>query len=204
MKAGKLQTAEKTFAQAYRYRNYWKKGTKQNGGITVSGGEPLLQAEFVTELFHLAKQKKVHTALDTSGNPFGSTLLPMEQFEALMDVTDLVILDLKLMNEKGHKELTGQPNGNILEMARWLSDHGKTMWLRHVLVPGLTDDENDLRQMGELIRRLKSVERVEVLPYHTLGLSKWEKLGIPYTLKGVRTPTQEEVERAEKLLIQKI
>ena len=121
-----------------------------------------------------------------------------------MDVTDLVILDLKLMNEKGHKELTGQPNGNILEMARWLSDHGKTMWLRHVLVPGLTDDENDLRQMGELIRRLKSVERVEVLPYHTLGLSKWEKLGIPYTLKGVRTPTQEEVERAEKLLIQKI
>ena len=204
LKAGKLQTAEKTFAQAYRYRNYWKKGTKQNGGITVSGGEPLLQAEFVTELFRLAKQKKVHTALDTSGNPFGSTLLPMEQFEALMDVTDLVILDLKLMNEKGHKELTGQPNGNILEMARWLSDHGKTMWLRHVLVPGLTDDEKDLRQMGELIRRLKSVERVEVLPYHTLGLSKWEKLGIPYTLKGVRTPTQEEVERAEKLLIQEI
>lgn len=204
MEAGKLQTAEETFAQAYRYRNYWKKGTKQNGGITVSGGEPLLQAEFVTELFRLAKQKEVHTALDTSGNPFGSTLLPMEQFEALMDVTDLVILDLKLMNEKGHKELTGQPNGNILEMARWLSDHGKTMWLRHVLVPGLTDDENDLRQMGELIRRLKSVERVEVLPYHTLGLSKWEKLGIPYTLKGVRTPTQEEVERAEKLLIQEI
>ena len=200
MKAGKLQTAEETFAQAYRYRNYWKKGTKQNGGITVSGGEPLLQAEFVTELFHLAKQKKVHTALDTSGNPFGSTLLPMEQFEALMDVTDLVILDLKLMNEKGHKELTGQPNGNILEMARWLSDHGKTMWLRHVLVPGLTDDENDLRQMGELIRRLKSVERVEVLPYHTLGQSKWEKLGIPYTLEGVRIPTQEEVERAEKFL----
>ena len=92
LKAGKLQTAEETFAQAYRYRNYWKKGTKQNGGITVSGGEPLLQAEFVTELFHLAKQKKVHTALDTSGNPFGSTLLPMERFEALMDVTDLVIL----------------------------------------------------------------------------------------------------------------
>ena len=204
MGAGKLQTAEETFAQAYRYRNYWKKGTKQNGGITVSGGEPLLQAEFVTELFRLAKQKKVHTALDTSGNPFGSTLLPMEQFEALMEVTDLVILDLKLMNEKGHKELTGQPNGNILEMARWLSDHGKTMWLRHVLVPGLTDDENDLRQMGELIRRLKSVERVEVLPYHTLGQSKWEKLGIPYTLEGVRIPTQEEVERAEKLLIQEI
>ena len=200
MEAGKLQTAEETFAQAYRYRNYWKKGTKQNGGITVSGGEPLLQAEFVTELFRLAKQKKVHTALDTSGNPFGSTLLPMEQFEALMDVTDLVILDLKLMNEKGHRALTGQPNGNILEMARWLSDHGKTMWLRHVLVPGLTDDENDLRQMGELIRGLKSVERVEVLPYHTLGLSKWEKLGIPYTLKGVRTPTQKEVERAEKFL----
>ena len=200
MEAGKLQTAEETFAQAYRYRNYWKKGTKQNGGITVSGGEPLLQAEFVTELFRLAKQKKVHTALDTSGNPFGSTLLPMEQFEALMDVTDLVILDLKLMNEKGHRALTGQPNGNILEMARWLSDHGKTMWLRHVLVPGLTDDEKDLRQMGELIRRLKSVERVEVLPYHTLGLSKWEKLGIPYTLKGVRTPTQKEVERAEKFL----
>ena len=204
LEAGKLQTAEETFAQAYRYRNYWKKGTKQNGGITVSGGEPLLQAEFVTELFRLAKQKKVHTALDTSGNPFGSTLLPMEQFEALMDVTDLVILDLKLMNEKGHKELTGQPNGNILEMARWLSDHGKTMWLRHVLVPGLTDDEKDLRQMGELIRRLKSVERVEVLPYHTLGQSKWEKLGIPYTLEGVRIPTQEEVERAEKLLIQEI
>ena len=108
-----------------------------------------------------------------------------------MKVTDLVILDFKEIDNEKHKKLTGCPNDNIVQMAKWLSDHGKDMWLRHVLVPDLTDDEEGLVRTRDLIRELKTVKRVEVLPYHTLGLFKWQKLGIPYTLDGVNTPAEE-------------
>ena len=190
------QTPARAFADAYRYHNYWKR----NGGLTVSGGEPLLQIDFLTELFRLAKEKGVHTTIDTCGQPFTTDEPFYSKFTELMGYTDLVMLDIKEWDPAAHKALTGHENGNILAMARWLSDHGKDMWVRHVLVPGLTDDEAALAATGEFIRGLKTVRRVEVLPSHTLGRFKWDKLGIPYTLDGVPVPTPEQVRRAEALL----
>ena len=124
----------------------------------------------------------------------------LESFQKLMDVTDLFILDMKEMDPERHKALTGQDNRNILAFARYLSAHKKTMWIRHVLVPGLTDSRESLEALYDFIRELKSVERVEILPYHTMGVHKWEALGIPYSLKNVLPPTEEEVRRAEEIL----
>ncbi len=195
---GERWSAEDLFRHVWRYRNYWGK----KGGITVSGGEPLLQPDFVTELFRLARAKKVHTALDTAGQPFRpDDPAYLAAFDALMAVTSLVILDLKEIDSDKHRRLTGRPNENILAMARHVSDLGVPLWIRHVLVPGLTDDEDGLRRTGEFIASLRTVERVEVLPYHTLGLFKWQKLGIPYSLNDARIPTPEEVRRAEELLM---
>lgn len=193
---GEEYTAEELFKKVYRYKNYWK----QNGGITVSGGEPLLQIDFVTEFFRLAKQKGINTVLDTAGQPFSENAEWLEKFKVLMDYTDLVMLDLKEMDGNLHHDLTGFGNENVLKMAQWLSDNNKPMWIRHVLVPGVTDDESGLRDMKRFIDTLNGVERVEILPYHTLGMFKWEKLGIPYPLDGVRTPTDEEVKKAEQIL----
>lgn len=192
-------TAKALLDKALHYRSYWGKNCR-NGGITVSGGEPLLQMEFLTEFFRLAHQKGVHTTLDTAGQPFREEPEFLAAFDRLLEVTDLVMLDLKEMDEERHKALTGHGNRNILAMARYLSDHGTAMWIRHVLVPDLTDDEAGLIQMDQFIRSLNTVDRVEVLPYHTLGRFKWERLGIPYSLDDARIPTQEEVRRAEELL----
>lgn len=189
-------TAKALFDRAWRYRNYWGK----KGGITVSGGEPLLQIDFLLELFTLAKQKGVHTVLDTAGNPFTTEKPFFGKFRQLMEVTDLVMLDLKETDPERHKKLTGWDNSNILQMARYLSDSGKDMWVRRVLVPGLTDSTEELRRLRAFLDGLKTVRKVEVLPYHTLGLFKWERLGVPYPLEGVRTPTAEEVQEAERIL----
>lgn len=190
------QTPEEVLNKALRYKNYWKK----NGGITVSGGEALLQIDFVTELFRLAKEKGVNTCLDTSGNPFTREEPFFGKFRKLMEVTDLFMLDIKHMDPAGHRKLTGCDNANILDMARFLSDSGKAMWIRHVLVPGITDDEEQLTSLRKFIDTLKTVERVEILPYHTLGVFKWKELGIPYQLEGVEPPTEEQVKRAKELL----
>lgn len=190
------QTPEEVLNKALRYKNYWKK----NGGITVSGGEALLQIDFVTELFRLAKEKGVNTCLDTSGNPFTRQEPFFGKFRKLMEVTDLFMLDIKHMDPAGHRKLTGCDNANILDMARFLSDSGKAMWIRHVLVPGITDDEEQLTSLRKFIDTLKKVERVEILPYHTLGVFKWKELGIPYQLEGVEPPTEEQVKRAKELL----
>ena len=195
---------EEIWGRVRRYRSYWKNG----GGITVSGGEPLLQTEFVTELFKLAKTgaagASVHCALDTAGEPFdpGDNDF-MQRFGALMEVTDLVILDIKHIDEEKHCALTGHTNANILEMAEYLSDLGKPLWIRHVLVPGISfsgEDRSDLYRLREFIDTLHTVERVEVLPYHRMGVPKWEKLGIPYTLAETPVPTREEVQHAESIL----
>lgn len=196
---GEEWTAQELFGRAWKYHNYWGKQLK-SGGITVSGGEPLLQIDFVTEFFRLAKEHGVHTALDTAGQPFSSGEPFLSKFEELLEYTDLFLLDLKEIDEQKHIALTGHTNANTLEMARCLSDKGKDMWIRHVLVPGLTDDEEGLRKTSDFIKSLGTVKRVEVLPYHTLGLFKWEKLGIDYSLKEVRVPTDEEIKKAEELL----
>lgn len=196
LEGGTVWTAQDLFKRVYRYKNYWR----DNGGLTVSGGEALLQIDFVTELFRLAKEEGVHTAFDTSGNPFREDAAYLEKFDRLMEVTDLFILDIKEMDEEKHKALTRWGNENILALARYLSDHGKDMWIRHVLVPGLTDGEKELADLASFIKELDTVTRVEILPYHTLGLFKWENLGIPYPLEGIDPPTAEEVNRAKQIL----
>lgn len=190
------ETPEKTLEKALRYKPYWR----ENGGITVSGGEALLQIDYVTELFRLAKQGGVNTTLDTSGNPFTFNEPFFSKFNELMKYTDLFMLDIKHIDSAKHKELTAWDNSNILEMAKYLSDNGKKMWIRHVLVPGVTDDEEDLNKLSEFVKSLKTVDRFEVLPYHTLGVFKWEELGIVYGLNGVNPPSKEEIAKANEIL----
>lgn len=190
-------TAKEAFDKAVRYKTYWR----DNGGITVSGGEPLLQIDFVTEFFKLAKEKGIHTAVDTSGSPFAKTEEFLEKFDKLMEVTDLFMLDLKEMDDEKHRKLTGQSCKNIIEMGDYIATHKGKMWVRHVLVPGLTDDEAGLYAIKEKIDMWKdAVTRVEILPYHTLGLAKWQKLGLSYPLAEARIPTQEEIDKAEEIL----
>lgn len=189
-------TPEEVLRLALRYRDYW--GDK--GGITVSGGEPLLQVDFLTELFTLAKEKNIHTALDTAAGPFTQVEPFFPRFRSLMDVTDLVLLDIKHIRSQDHKHLTGVDNANILEAARFLDRIEKPMWIRHVLVPGWTDDESALRELADFIQTLKHVERVEVLPYHDMAIHKWDKLGIKYVLRQTPVPTRESVEKAKKIL----
>ncbi len=196
MKAGTEYEADEVLAKALRYKAYW--GDK--GGITVSGGEPMLQIDFLIELFKKAKEKGVHTTLDTSGNPYTKNEPAHTKFLELMKYTDLVMLDIKHIDPEGHKVLTKQPLENILEMATELSNMGKPMWIRHVLVPERNDYDEYLYKLREFIDTLKTVERVEVLPYHTLGIHKWETLGIPYELDGIDSPTKERVENARKIL----
>ncbi len=194
---GQEMTVTELLDKAERYRSYWGK----KGGITVSGGEPLLQIDFLRELFAEAKRRGIGTVLDTAAQPFTRREPFFSKFEALMQDTDLVLLDIKEIDPEKHLALTGHGNANILDCARYLSDIGKPMWIRHVLVPGLTDDEEGLRQTGAFIAGLKNVQKVEVLPYHSLGADKWERLGLAYTLKGTEPPAEESVERAYQLLI---
>lgn len=189
-------TADELLERAVKYRTYWGK----EGGITVSGGEPLLQMDFLLELFTKAKEKGIHTVIDTSGSPFTRKEPFFGKFEELMKVTDLLLLDIKHIDEEQHKILTGQSNQNILDMARYLSDIGKPVWIRHVLVPERSDRDDYLDRLHDFIETLDNVKRVEVLPYHTLGEFKWEQLGIPYPLKGINPPTKERIQNAEARL----
>lgn len=196
MTTGTPYTAGELLDKACRYRSYWK----SKGGITVSGGEPLLQIDFLLELFKEAKERNIHTTLDTSGNPFTTEEPFYSKWLELVKYTDLILLDIKHIDEEQHKILTGQTNQNILEMARQLSDMGKPVWIRHVLVPERNDKDEYLHRLADFIHTLKNVERVEVLPYHTLGVFKWEQLGIDYPLKGIDPPTAERVRNAEEIL----
>ncbi len=189
-------TADEALQKALRYKAYWK----DSGGITVSGGEPLLQIDFVTELFTKAKALGIHTTLDTSGQPFTFEEPFFSSFKKLMDVCDLILLDLKQMNPKKHIELTAHPNKNILELARYLSDIHKPVWIRHVTIPGINDSKEDLIALRDFIATLKNVQRVDVLPYHTLGAYKWEEQGLTYPLEGIEPPTKEQEEVVKDIL----
>lgn len=193
-------SAKDAFSKAYKYKNYWRKNGKPNGGITVSGGEPLLQIDFVTEFFKLAKEKGVHTTLDSSGSAFTREEPFFSKFNELIKYTDLVMLDIKHIDDEEHKKLTGHTNKNILDCARYLSEQGIPMWIRHVLVPGITDKDEYLKKTREFIDTLDTVKKVEVLPYHTLGAYKWKELGIPYKLEGVDPPTEDRIANAKKIL----
>lgn len=189
-------TPEQALRQALRYKSYWKKG----GGITVSGGEPLLQIDFLTELFRLAKTENIHTCIDTAGQPFTREEPFFSKFCELMKYTDLLLLDIKEIDPRRHKTVTGHDNGNILDMARYLSEIGKPVWIRHVLVPTLSDFDEDLDGLRKFLDTLNNVERVEILPYHTLGKFKWDNLGINYPLEGVEPPSEERIINAKNRL----
>lgn len=190
------RTPENLLKQVLRYKPYWKNG----GGITVSGGEALLQMDFLIEFFKLAKAEGIHTTIDTAGNPFTREEPFFSKFNELMNLTDLFLLDIKQINDDKHRDLTGFSNSNILDLAQYLSDQGKHMWIRHVLVPTITTDEDDLKKTKEFIDTLKTVDKVEVLPYHKLGITEWERLGIPYKLEGIDPPTDEEQKLAKSIL----
>lgn len=196
MSKGTEYTADELLKRAVRYRSYWG----EEGGITVSGGEPLLQIDFVTELFEKAHAMGIHTTLDTSGNPFTREEPYFSKFKKLMEVTDLLLVDIKHIDDEQHKILTGQSNKNILDMARYLSDIKKPIWIRHVLVPERSDKDEYLYKLREFIDTLDNVEKVEVLPYHTLGVYKWKELGYEYQLEGIDPPTDERVANAKRIL----
>ena len=194
MDGGDEVTADEILKRALRFKPYWGK----DGGITISGVEPLLQIEFVIELFKKAKELGINTCIDTAGNPFTKEEPFFSKFEELMKYTDLLLLDLKEINPARHKDLTGFDNSNIIEMAKYLSEINKPVWIRHVLVPEHSDFDEDLDALGDFIDTLSNVDRVEILPYHTLGKFKWENLGIPYTLESISPPSPERIENAKQ------
>ena len=183
--------------EALKYKGYYRNG----GGVTVSGGEPLLQIDFIINLFKRLKNENIHTALDTSGAVFDlNNKELLNKFDELIKYTDLFLLDIKHIDNNEHIKLTGKENKNILEFAKYLSDNNKKMWIRHVLVPGITLNDECLIKTKAFIDTLKSVEKIEVLPYHTMGIVKYKNLGIPYRLDGVNPPTKDEVRHAKYLL----
>lgn len=174
-----------------KYKNYITPG----GGVTISGGEPLLQSSFIIELFKKLKKENIHTCIDTSGN-----VALTDEIKELISLTDLFLLDIKCINDEVCKNLTGVSNKRELEFAKYLSDNNKKMWIRQVLVPTITDNEEDLKELSKFIKSLKTVEKVEILKYHDLGKFKWKKLNKKYPLEGYRTATNEDYERAKRLL----
>lgn len=196
LSSDRAYTPEELLRMAKRYKVYWGK----NGGVTVSGGEPLLQIDFLIEFFKLCKRDKIHTCIDTAGNPFTREGEFFDKFNELMKYTDMLMLDIKEINEERHKLLTGVQNHNILDMARYLSEIKKPIWIRHVLVPERTDYDEDLHKLRSFIDTLENVEKVEVLPYHTMGIYKWQTLGLSYPLEGIDAPSDERVENARRIL----
>lgn len=175
-----------------KYSDYIK---FSKGGVTVTGGEPLLQPKFLIALFTELKKLGYHTALDTSG------MFPLTpEVKQVLSLTDLVLLDIKHIDDEKCKDLVGFSNKLELEFANYLSENGIKMWIRQVIIPGITDDENDLIRLKEFLQTLKTVEKIELNPYHTLGVYKWEDLGLEYPLKGVRQANTEDIERAKRIL----
>ena len=190
-KGGKEYTTDEIINQALKYSSYMK---FSGGGITVSGGESTLQPEFLTELFAKAKKNKIHTCLDTSG------FVNIDIVDPILDNTDLVLLDLKHMVEEKSKDLTGVGIEKSLKLAKHLDERNIPVWIRHVLVPGITDDLENLEKLGQFVSSLNNVERFELLPYHTLGVHKWESMGIDYELKDVENASSEDIEKAAKII----
>ncbi len=194
--AGKnmLMTPEELIYHYERNKDFYT-----NGGITATGGEPMLQMDFLTELFTLAKQKKIHTCLDTSGICY--TPECPEKTDRLLDVTDLVMLDIKHIDDEQHKLLTGHSNRNILAFAEHISERKIPIWIRHVIVPGWTDHEEEQFKLGYFIGGLKTIKAVDVLPYHDMGKRKYEELGIPYPLADIKPVDKETAIKAREQIL---
>jgi pyruvate formate lyase activating enzyme len=194
-KAGQKHSASALIDRMKRNIEFYR-----SGGLTATGGEPLMQLDFLIELFELAKENRIHTCLDTSGVTFNESPAYLERLDRLLAATDLVMLDIKHMDEDKHKELTGHSNKNILAFAKYLQKKGKKMRVRHVIIPGYTDGEEELAALGRFLKDFDNIEKIETLPYHTLGKAKYENLGIPYPLGDTPALTSKDA-RAAKAII---
>lgn len=192
METGTETTLDELLSKILRSKPYFE---SSNGGVTVSGGEPLVQAKFVAQLFKKLKELNIHTTLDTSGS------LPItDDIKEVLKYTDLVLLDIKHIDNEKCIELTGLPNTNTLNFAKYLNENNIPMWIRQVLVPTITDDEKDLLDLKEFLSQFSNITNIEILPYHNLGKFKWEKLNVKYPLENIPPATAEDVERAKKIL----
>lgn len=187
---GRLMKRMDLVKVAENQREYFGK----SGGVTVSGGEPTLQSKNLIKLFKKLKERKINTALDTNGT------IVSDEVKLLYKYTDLVLLDVKHIDEKMHIKLTGASNKNVLKMAEFREKSGRKMWIRYVLLPGWNDDEKYLRQFGDYFKGYKTIKKVEILPYHTLGIYKYKELGLKYKLSKVKPPTRKNIENAKKIL----
>lgn len=192
--AGTEYTPQEVCNKALKYKSYIK-----NGGVTVTGGEPTMQLDFLIELYKLLKKNGIHTCCDTSGYMFNEKT--KEKFDQLIQYCDLFLLDLKEIDPQKHIKITKVKIDNILNFARYLSENKKPVWIRHVLLPGYTDNLEDLVNLRKFIETLNNVEKVEILPYHTMGLIKYKNLGIDYPLVGVQPPSKESVQLAKKIVV---
>ncbi len=187
---GKNMTVDELIQEIEKYKSYMD---FSGGGVTVTGGEPLMQPKFVKELFRQCKERGIHTALDTSG------YIPLEHAKEVIQYTDLILLDIKSFDYQTYKELTGVSNEPTLELAKYLSDIGKPMWIRYVLVPNLTDNPDHIEALAQFIKDLKTVEKIEILPFHKMGEYKWEELGYNYELKETPAPSKELVDSVKEI-----
>lgn len=185
---GKRWAAADLVRDILRYRNFIS-----SGGVTLSGGEPLLQPEFCLEILHLCRQNGLHTAIDTGGS------IPLEECRECIDAADLLLLDIKALDPQECKDLTGQDNCNALEILRYCEERGREVWIRQVMVPGITLERNRLEHLAEFLKNYRCVKRVELLPFHKMGVYKWTELGIPFTLSDVPEPEEEEMEMARQI-----
>lgn len=200
MTGGTMMEPQEIYAQYKRNEGFYK-----GGGITVTGGEPLLQIDFLIDFFTIAKKDNVHTCIDSSGIAFHPENAPyIKKLDHLMKLTDLVMLDIKHIDSEKHKELTAQPNENILAFAKYLNERNVDMWIRHVVVPGITDDDKYLFDLGYFIGQFTNLKALDVLPYHTMGETKYQKLGIPYKLKDVPAMDKEKVIEKKQVILEGI
>ena len=193
---GREMSAAELLDEYRKNRDFYK-----NGGITVTGGEPLLQLDFVTELFRLAKDYGIHTTIDTSGITYAENEEYLARLDELMKYTDLVMLDVKHIDSDKHKALTGHGNERILAFAKHLEKKGVELWVRHVVIEGYTDGEDELYRLGRVIGALKNLKALDVLPYHTMGKAKYRELGIPYPLEATQPTSKEAADKAKKHIL---
>ena len=197
---GREVTADELLAEYEKNKMFYR-----NGGITVTGGEPLLQVDFLIELFGMAKERGIHTCLDTSGITFNSeSTVYRGKLDTLMGLVDLVMLDIKHIEPEKHCTLTSRDNASVLAFARYLAERGVDVWIRHVIVKGYTDDPEALRSLGRFIGGLSNVKALDVLPYHSLGEKKYEALGLSYPLAGMPSLDKSEAETAKRHIIEGI
>lgn len=189
-KAGKEITVDELIEDIERYMFFLE---SSGGGVTATGGEPVLQAEFVTELFSRVKAMGLNTAMDTSG------FIDIEKVKELLEVTDLVLLSIKHVVEEKHRKITGVGTRKIMDFLNHLRDIGKPVWIRYVIIPGYTDDPEDLERLAVMLKDYDNIKLLEILPYHDMGAYKWEELGYDYPLKGVPVPSSQDMEKAKEI-----